>query len=496
MSDQVQQREATPSSSGSAQLAHGALKGVDSIVMAVAGTAPGYSVSASTAVLVGAAALAGPAALLWCGIPMLGIAFAFSHLGRGDVNAGAAYSWVRKALHPLLGFISGWAVVVSATIFMVAAAVPAGQATLSLFNENKTWSTGTITAVGAIWFLVMAVIVAAGVAITTKAQWIMSAIEVAVLIVVGVAALFHESGRHGAAFSWSWFSPTHFGGVSGFAAAALVAAFYYWGWDVTANLNEESKHSKLANLGGIIGVVIVWALFELYTVDINLFFSGSDIQNQGTAISTALASAVGGSVMGKLMIVAVMLSTIATLETTLIQVSRSLFAMGRDNTLPKAFGKIDAKRRTPVIATAAVTVVSLILFVASAFIGSISTIMTDAINAIGLQIAVYYCLAALAVTVAYRKQVFTSLSNALFIGFLPLLGSAFMAFTLIENLSGSGLTAGAKWIGIGALALGLIPMAWYVTKKVPYYQRKARLASEDELEGELNGEAPIAELAA
>ncbi len=211
MSDQVQDRAATPPSTGTTQLAHGALKGVDSIVMAVAGTAPGYSISASTAILVGAAALAGPAALLWCGIPMVGIAFAFSHLGRGDVNAGAAYSWVRKALHPLLGFISGWAVVVSATIFMVAAAVPAGQATLSLFNENKTWSTGEITAVGAVWFLVMAAIVAAGVTITTKAQWIMSCIEVAVLIVVGIAALFHESGRHGAAFSWSWFSPTHFG---------------------------------------------------------------------------------------------------------------------------------------------------------------------------------------------------------------------------------------------------------------------------------------------
>jgi amino acid transporter len=189
--------------------------------------------------------------------------------------------------------------------------------------------------------------------------------------------------------------------------------------------------------------------------------------------------------MGKLMIIAVMLSTIATLETTLIQVSRSLFAMGRDNTLPKAFGKVDPKRRTPVIATAVVTVVSLGLFVASGFVGSVSTIMTDAINAIGLQIAVYYSLAALAVTVAYRKQVFTSLSNALFIGFLPLLGAAFMAFTLIENLSGSSLTGGAKGIGVGALALGLIPMAWYVAKKVPYYQRRARLASEEELDGQL-----------
>ena len=229
-------------------------------------------------------------------------------------------------------------------------------------------------------------------------------------------------------------------------------------------------------------MVIVFALFELYTIDINLFFSAKDIKSEGVGIATALGSAVGGSATGKLMIIAVMLSTIATLETTLIQVSRSLFAMGRDNTLPKIFGTVDAKRRTPVVATAVVTVVSLLLFVGSGFIGSIENIMSDAIDAIGLQIAVYYGLAALAVTVAFRKQLFTSLSNAVFIGFLPLLGAAFMGFTLVENLNGTNLTAEAKWIGLGALALGLIPLIWYAVKKVPYYDRRARLASEDEVD--------------
>jgi amino acid transporter len=480
MSNAVEDRPGT-ADPGSAQLAHGALRGVDSIVMAVAGSAPGYSVAASTGLLVGAVALAGPAALLWCAIPMIGIALAFSHLGRGDANAGAAYSWVRKTLHPALGFISGWAVVVSATIFMVAAAVPAGQATLSLFDANGNWSKGAVTGVGAIWFLVMAAIVAVGVTITTKAQWIMSSIEVVILVVIGVVALFHTSGRHGAHFSWSWFSPASFHSGTVFAAGALIAAFYFWGWDVTANLNEESKHSKLANHGGIIGIVIVFALFELYTVDINMFFSTDDIQNS-SSISTDLATAVGGGFFGKLMIISIMLSTIATLETTLIQVSRSLFAMGRDNTLPKAFGTVHPTRRTPVVATGVVTIVSLLLFVGSQFVGSVTTIMTDAVNAIGLQIAVYYGLAALAVTVALRKDVLKSASNALFIGFLPLLGAGFMAYTLIENLTGDGLDAQTKWIGVGALLIGLIPMVWYMAKRVPYFDRHARLASDDEVD--------------
>ena len=107
-----------------------------SIVMAVAGSAPAYSIAATTATLVGAAGLASPAALLWCGLPMLGIAWAFSYLGRADVNAGAAYSWVGRALHPILGFLSGWALVVSATIFMVAGALPAGATTVVAFRPQ------------------------------------------------------------------------------------------------------------------------------------------------------------------------------------------------------------------------------------------------------------------------------------------------------------------------------------------------------------------------
>ena len=101
----------------------------DSIVMAVAGSAPAYTIAGSTAALIGVVGLAGPAALLYCGIPMLGIAWAFSYLNRVEANAGASYAWVGRVLHPALGFIAGWSLVISATIFMVAArCLPVGHA--------------------------------------------------------------------------------------------------------------------------------------------------------------------------------------------------------------------------------------------------------------------------------------------------------------------------------------------------------------------------------
>jgi amino acid transporter len=168
------------------------------------------------------------------------------------------------------------------------------------------------------------------------------------------------------------------------------------------------------------------------------------------------------------MVLAVVLSTIATLETTLIQVTRSLFAMGRDRTVPAIFGRTHSRWQTPWFAIAVVVVISLILFVASQKLGSIGTIMTDAVNAIGLQIAVYYALAGLAVVVAYRKLVFKSVSNAVFVGIWPLAGAIFMGFLFVENcMTLPGTTIA---IGIGALALGLIPMGWYWANGSEYYR--------------------------
>jgi amino acid transporter len=315
----------------------------------------------------------------------------------------------------------------------------------------------------------MALLVLIGIRITAHAQWIMTGIEILVLTVFGIAALVH--GGPAAVFSWSWlWGFGHFGGVKGFAAAALVAAFYFWGWDVTANLSEETSNSKRnSGFGGLIGVVGVFVLFEIVTIAVNLISTQANITSAtAEPVLTVLGNSVWPGAGGKIMVLAVVLSTIATLETTLIQVTRSLFAMGRDRTVPAIFGRTHSRWQTPWFAIAVVVVVSLILFVASQKLGSIGTIMTDAVNAIGLQIAVYYALAGLAVVVAYRKLVFKSVSNAIFVGIWPLAGAIFMGFLFVENcMTLPGTTIA---IGIGALALGLIPMGWYWANGSEYYR--------------------------
>ncbi|HEY5103409.1 MAG TPA: APC family permease, partial [Acidimicrobiales bacterium] len=325
--------------------------------------------------------------------------------------------------------------------------------------------------VGAIFFLLMVVAVAAGVTITVTVQVVMSCVELFLLVLFAILAILH--GHHVHSFSWHWFSPGIFHGQSGFAAGALVAAFYYWGWDVTANLNEETKSAKKTpGLGAIIGILVVFVLFEVFTIATNMVLTAGQITNNSADVLSVLGQQVWHGSGGKIIVLAVVLSTVATLETTLIQVTRTMFAMGRDHTLPKALGTVHPKRKTPIVATAVVTVISLALFVGGQFIGSISSILTDGINAIGLQICIYYCLAGLAVVALYRKQLFLSFSNFIFMGLWPFVGAIFMAYLFVKSIP--GLNAPSLWVGLGAMALGLIPMSYYWIKKNPYFEMPAK----------------------
>ena len=468
--------ETSDDASAPNRLNSGVLGLFDSVIMGVAGSAPAYSIGATTGALFVAVAYGGEAALLYCGFFMFGIVWAFSYLSRDDSHAGAAYSWVRRALHPILGYLSGWALIVSALIFMVIATFPAGSSVLRLFSSTLYKQTGPVTILGAVFFFAMVAAVALGVTVTVKVQILMSTIEVLLLVLFAGLALFHA--HHVTAFSWHWFSPSifHAHGSQGFVAGALLAAFYYWGWDVTANLNEETKDAKkTSGLGGLLGTFVVFLLFEVFTVASNMVLKPAELANSSNVADFMynLGQAVWHGIGGKLLIVALLLSTVATLETTLIQVTRTLFTMGRDETLPKVLGTTHPTRKTPFVATMVVTVLSLVLFVASQYIGSVGNILIDGYTAIAIQICIYYGLAGVSVVILYRRQLFNSVNNFIFIGLWPLAGAVFMFYLLWQAIP--TLNTVELVVGLGAMALGFIPMAWYWRKGAPYFKMPAKL---------------------
>jgi nucleotide-binding universal stress UspA family protein len=85
-----------------------ALGFVSSCVIGVASTAPGYSLAASLGFVVAVAGvgLQAPAVLLLAFVPMLLIASAYYYMNRADPDCGTTFSWVTRAMGPLLGWLA------------------------------------------------------------------------------------------------------------------------------------------------------------------------------------------------------------------------------------------------------------------------------------------------------------------------------------------------------------------------------------------------------
>lgn len=441
-------------------LKQGALGFLDTAVMAIAGSAPAYSITASTAALVAAVGIAGPAALSIAFLPMIGITIAFSYLNLWRSDAGAAYAWVGRAIHPALGFIAGWALLSLSTIFMVAAALPAGEATLELVAPERLHDVLWATGIGAVWFLGVLALVTCGITATAKVQVVLTLLELGALILVSGLAIWNARAAPAEPFSCDWFFPSAFGTFDSFCAGMLITIFYYFGWDVASNLAEETANAKkAAGLGGVVGVFVIVALFLLAQVAIQMALTSDQIQANAANLLPALGHVALGAPWSAIAVLAVMVSVVATLQTQLLQCTRLLFSMARDQVIGEPMGWLHPRFQTPWLAGIAVATVSLLLFAASATVPSVKQLMSDLINAIGVQVSFYYALAGIACAWYYRNVLFTGWRMLVFAGIVPLTSALFVASVGIFQLPQLGFRVSI--MSIGTILIGIVPLCYY-----------------------------------
>jgi amino acid transporter len=220
--------------------------------------------------------------------------------------------------------------------------------------------------------------------------------------------------------------------------------------------------------------------FLLTIVAINMVLSDATLSASGSVLSDFAAALVPGW-FGKFIIVSVLLSTVATIETQMIQVTRTLFSMGRDSTLPKSFGRVHHRFQTPWNATLFTTVFVLVFFIGSQFVKTVSDIANAGVAAIGIQICFYYALAAFSVIILYRRYLRRDFKTFFLIGLWPALSGIFLIAVLIKVIP--TLSQLALWVGVGTVALGIIPMAIFWSQGSSYFkkptpeERQARLAN-------------------
>jgi len=428
----------------------------ESVVMGVAGTAPAFSVAATTATLIAAVGILSPASLLYCGIIMFGVTFAYMHLNRLNPNAGASYAWVGAAFGPTLGFFAGWALLVASAVFMVSGTIPAAVATLTLLSPTLANDTASVTFVASIWLLLVNAVIIKGIKPTSYTQVVMTTIEVGVLVIVIIASLLEFAARPAHQFSANWFSVTAFSPQS-FANGALIVLFFFWGWDVTINLNEETRNAASApGRGAILAMGIVLLLFVAFVTTVLLVMSDTEIQQSGTNIVFAVAEKVFPRPWSYIAIVAVMLSTVGTLETSILQFTRTMYAKGRDGALHPRYAVLHKTWRTPWVATALITLLGLVLLFLSSGFPSVNQIIKDSVNAIGFQVALYYGLACLACAWHCRKRALKSFGDLILLILWPIASAVFLVLVAIYSIPTFDLATNI--VGLGGIAIGVVPL--------------------------------------
>ena len=214
---------------------------------------------------------------------------AYKQLNRVDPNAGASYAWVEKAFGPVLGFLAGWSLLVATALFMVGGTIPAATASLALIAPRLAADPVSVALMAAAWLLVVSAVVVKGIKPASYMQVVLTGLEVIILVVVIVAALVKSAGHPAHAFSLSWFSPGAFTPQL-FAAGALTAVFFFWGWDVTVNLNEETKDAgQTPGHGAVLAMIAVLLLFVGFAAAVLLVLSDAEIARAGTNVVLALA---------------------------------------------------------------------------------------------------------------------------------------------------------------------------------------------------------------
>jgi amino acid transporter len=135
----------------------------------------------------------------------------------------------------------------------------------------------------------------------------------------------------------------------------LVAVFYYFGWDVASNLAEETANAKkVAGFGGIVGVLVIVALFLLAQVAIQMALTSDQIQKNAANLLPALGHVALSAPWSAIAVLAVMVSAVATLQTQLLQCTRLLFSMARDGVIGEPMGWLHPRFQTPWLAGVAV----------------------------------------------------------------------------------------------------------------------------------------------
>ena len=273
-------------------------------------------------------------------------AFAYAELGALFPRAGGQYVYLREGLHPLAGFLYGWALLALIESGAIAA-VAITFATYALRLVGQPDAATVPLAMASI--VVLSVINYFGVKPGSRLLNVLVVLKVAALGVLIAAGAFApafdgwlSASRVSSADSWTV-------GVA-FGAALVPILFAYGGWQNANYVAEEIENPRrnlpLSLVAGTVTVVAVYVLVNIvYLRALGL---------QGLASTTTPASTAAhimfGSAGDTFVTAAIAISTFGFLNLAILAPTRVYYAMAADHVFMPALARLHPRYRTPGVA--------------------------------------------------------------------------------------------------------------------------------------------------
>jgi amino acid transporter len=450
---------------GETMLAKGTLRTWDAVAISISVLSPGMAMQLNTG---GVAAIAGgstPLAFLLGGIACLTLGIVVIGFTRQMAAAGYAYTYVSRSLGQRLGFLAGWLYFFGMAAFVPMTMAGVGWLLADLLGLDPKWWFPFFL-VGMVLLVILSVV---RISVTTKLQLLIGAFTILVLLVVNVIVT-SKGGAHGHTLGAFSFGHTVSGGFHGVFYGLILGVTSYIGFETAADFGEETANPRRAVPIAVLSAVLFAIVFYVWTTyAASIGYGVNELAkdptpwvNNGVA---GVAKQYGNEFLAKLVEIGALLSAFVVCVACATASSRTLFAMGREEVIPRWFAKTHPRYKTPVNATVVVAVVATILAALVGFGFGETALGGDAFT-------VYYFFATigtLAVILVYIALCVGGIAffrrtsrrfNPVLHGFLPLLGAVIFGaawygsvYPVPPNLLKATPYITAAWllIGIGVL---------------------------------------------
>ncbi|UVH53904.1 APC family permease [Pseudomonas sp. CBSPBW29] len=383
-----------------------------------------------------------PAAYLAALVAMFFTAMSYGRMASAFPVAGSAYSYVRKAISPKLGFIAGWAVLLD-YLFLPMAIWLIGAAYLhSAFPAVPQW----------VWVLafigVTSVINIIGLKLANGINALLMLVQFLVLIAF-VALCIHYIG--GDASKPLWTITPFFNGqmqMPLIMSGAAIACYSFLGFDAVSTLTEETRDPRRTIPRAIMLITLIGGLIF---VGVSYFVQIAHPSFEFTDVDSAayeIARNIGGDLFVSIFLIGLIVGQFASGLSAQASGSRLLFAMGRDGVLPKSFfGTLHVRFGTPVNSILLCAVVALLALkldvtTSTSFINFGAFLAFSLVN---LSVIFHYWIGA--------KQ--RGLRELVLFLVFPIIGLV-ADLWLMVSLDHLAIYLGLSWLAIGLVYLGFL----------------------------------------